>query len=249
MGRSLGEAQHRGEAGVACPRAARANARSAGSGTARATAPSAPAKRRGRIAPSGRRPQDRACRAGAHRIAARARRRRHTVRRRRRRRRRRASRGTGSGSARPAFRTPAPQSAMPPRLAAMSRIEQSITHPLPLRPAAKTAATTPKARPSAPPPSPSTVGGDDRRLPVAGGERQEAAERQIIEVVGRDLSERTVLPPAGHAPINEARIALGAFARGRGQGAPSRPADCPRSARRPSRSAPALPRPLRGASD
>ena len=50
-------------------------------------------------------------------------------------------------------------SAMPLRLATTSMIEQSITQPLPLRPAAKTALITPKARPSAPPPSPRTVGG------------------------------------------------------------------------------------------
>jgi hypothetical protein len=51
----------------------------------------------------------------------------------------------------------------------------------------------------------------DWRLSIAGGERQEAAESQIIEIVGGDLGERTVLPPACHAPIDEARIALGAF--------------------------------------
>ena len=211
MSRGLGEAQHRGEAGVAAlEQRAPMRARLAQE-QARATALSAPAKRRGRIAPSGRRPQGRACRATARRIAARARRRRHTVRRRRRRRRRKASRGTGSGSARRAFRTARAESAMPPRLAAISRIEQSITQPLPLRPAAKTAATTPKARPSAPPPSPRTVGGTIGALTVAGGERQDSAERQIVEVVARDLRERTVLPPAGHAAIDQSRIALGAF--------------------------------------
>src|SRR5580704_2221662 len=51
----------------------------------------------------------------------------------------------------------------------------------------------------------------DRRLSVTGGERQDSAERKIVEVVAHDLRERTVLPPAGHAAIDQSRIALGAF--------------------------------------
>ena len=90
----------------------------------------------------------------------------------------------------------------------MSTIEQSITQPLPARAAAKTALMTPNARPSAPPPSPMTVGGGDRRRVRAGGERQRAAQREIVEVVSRDLRERAVLPPAGHAAVDEPRIAL-----------------------------------------
>src|ERR1700733_3268405 len=52
---------------------------------------------------------------------------------------------------------------------------------------------------------------DARRLTVAGGERQDSAQRKIVEVVTRDLRERTVLPPTGHAAIDQSRIALGAF--------------------------------------
>src|SRR5580693_3541961 len=52
---------------------------------------------------------------------------------------------------------------------------------------------------------------DARRLTVAGGERQDSAERKIVEVVARDLREWTVLPPASHAAIDQSRIALGAF--------------------------------------
>src|ERR1700722_1475283 len=54
---------------------------------------------------------------------------------------------------------------------------------------------------------------DARRLTVASGERQDTAERKIVEVVARDLRKRTVLPPTRHAAINQSRIALGAFRR------------------------------------
>ena len=51
----------------------------------------------------------------------------------------------------------------------------------------------------------------DRRLAPARGERQHAAQREIVEIVARGLGERAVLPPAGHAAIDEPRIALRAF--------------------------------------
>ena len=51
----------------------------------------------------------------------------------------------------------------------------------------------------------------DRRRVWAGGKRQRAAQRHIVEIVARGLRQRTVLPPAGHAAVDEPRIAPRAF--------------------------------------
>ena len=71
----------------------------------------------------------------------------------------------------------------------------------------------PKASPSAPLASPSTVGGAIGVASGRCGERQRAGQREIVEIVAGGLRQRPVLSPAGHAAVDEPRIALGAVGR------------------------------------
>ena len=50
----------------------------------------------------------------------------------------------------------------------------------------------------------------DRRGARALRQRQRAGQREIVEVVAGGLRQRPVLSPAGHAAVDEARVALGA---------------------------------------
>ena len=99
---------------------------------------------------------------------------------------------------------------MPPRLAAISTIEQSTHATLAAAPGGEDSSDHPEGEAERAASVAENCRRDARRLTVAGGERQDSAERKIVEVVARDLRERTVLPPAGHAAINQSRIALGA---------------------------------------
>ena len=89
-----------------------------------------------------------------------------------------------------------------------STIAASTTWPWPLRCASSSAQTTPKARNIPPPPkSPTRFSGGTGACAGAAEVRERAGERDVVDVVAGGLRERPVLAPAGHPPVDEARVA------------------------------------------
>ena len=71
-----------------------------------------------------------------------------------------------------------------------------------------------------------------RRLAGAADRVQRAGQRDVVDVVAGARRQRAVLAPAGHAAVDEPRVAREQHVRARGRAAPSRRGGSPRSARR-----------------
>ena len=89
-----------------------------------------------------------------------------------------------------------------------SDIADSTTCPRPLRCRSCSAASTPIASIIAPPPkSPTRLSGTGGGVPVGAHRVERAGDRDVVEVVAALLGERSRRPPAGHAAVDERRVA------------------------------------------
>ena len=92
--------------------------------------------------------------------------------------------------------------------AAPSTMAASTTWPLPERARSTSAQAMPKASSMPPPPkSPTRLSGGSGASPRRPIECERAGERDVVDVVAGRLRERTLLAPARHAAVDEARIA------------------------------------------
>ena len=93
-------------------------------------------------------------------------------------------------------------------IAAPSTIAASTTCPWPDERASRIPHTTPNARNIPPPPkSPTRLIGGVGCSPSRPKCASAPAERDVVDVVARGVGHRTVLPPAGHAAVDETRVA------------------------------------------
>ena len=107
--------------------------------------------------------------------------------------------------------------------------------PCPSAARASSAQAMPKPSSMPPPPkSPTRLSGGTGACALAAERVQHAGERDVVDVVAGARGERPVLAPAGHAAVDQPRVARRGRHPARGRGAPSRRGESLRSARRPS---------------
>ena len=102
---------------------------------------------------------------------------------------------------------------MEPSIASTSTMAPSTTRPWPLVRASSSAQAMPKARPK-------RAGGvadhgrrHDGPLAAVCRQRQQSRQRDVVQVVPGRLRQRPALAPAGHAAVDQPRVARGAVGR------------------------------------